>query len=155
MTKLTEKVFIREDCPEWAKYAAVNSSGHGFWFETRCNLSKIPSNVKHKYIGTFSGKDWQNSWIENPKFIKKKNGKVIYSADALRSISEEKMNIWIKENAKMIECFLESCKVAANRGEFELYFRYKAWMDPVYMKRYFKNLGFRLYFDSDGGCIKW
>ena len=35
MAKLTNKVFTREDCPEWAKYAAVNSSGCGFWFETR------------------------------------------------------------------------------------------------------------------------
>ena len=153
MTKLTNKVFTREDCPEWAKYAAVNSSGCGFWFETRCNLSKIPNNIKHKYIGTFSGKGWQNSWIENPKFTQKYDG--VYSANALRSISEEKLNIWIKENTKMIDRFLKMCKDAANRGEFELYFRYKAWMDPVYMKRYFKNLGFRLYFDSDGGCIKW
>lgn len=154
MKTLTIKVFNREDCPEWAKYAAVSSNGNGYWFETKCNVLKIPNNIKHKYIAKFFSKNWQNSWIENPKFFKKKDGKSsIYSANDLRSISEEKMNIWIKENTKMINRLLEKCKIAADRGEFEYYFKNKTWMNEVYMKRYFKSLGFKVYFDTC--CIKW
>ncbi len=34
-TKLTQEVFQRDDCPKWAKWAAVDLDGAAFWFEEK------------------------------------------------------------------------------------------------------------------------
>jgi hypothetical protein len=42
---LTKEVFQRDDCPKWAKYAAVDFNGTAFWYEEKPNLGG--------YAGTF------------------------------------------------------------------------------------------------------
>lgn len=76
LPKLTMDVFDRPDCPDWAKYAAVDESGHAYWY------SSLPKNEiyslthqcvwhnesKHFKIisGKFDASDWKNSLIERP-----------------------------------------------------------------------------------------
>jgi hypothetical protein len=38
--KLTKEVFQRDDCPKWAKWAAVDSDGTAYWYEKK----PIPEN---------------------------------------------------------------------------------------------------------------
>lgn len=38
--KLTQEVFKRDDCPKWAKWAAVDSDGIAYWYEKK----PIPGN---------------------------------------------------------------------------------------------------------------
>ena len=72
LPKLTAEVFDRPDCPEWAKYAAVDEDGEAVFFEKMpyqatktcgcflrdCQDAIIP--------GTFDSTDWQNSLVERP-----------------------------------------------------------------------------------------
>lgn len=72
--KLTTDVFDREDCPEWARYAVVNSNGtliffgdkptfegedYGCWSCSYCPYKHIRGIV-------FDSSDWKNSLIERP-----------------------------------------------------------------------------------------
>lgn len=75
LPKLTAEVFNRPDCPEWAKYAAVDSDGDGFFFEEKPRVCEADGEwVVDKYItgliriisGDFTPYDWQNSLIERP-----------------------------------------------------------------------------------------
>jgi hypothetical protein len=72
LPKLTAEVFDRPDCPEWAKWAAVDKCRNAMWYEgepkvvgsvfwnsQRGQIQKIP--------GKFDASDWQNSLIERPK----------------------------------------------------------------------------------------
>lgn len=74
LPKLTTDVFDREDCPEWARYAVVNSKGvliffggkptfegadYGCWSCSCCPYKHIRGIV-------FDASDWQNSLIERP-----------------------------------------------------------------------------------------
>jgi hypothetical protein len=71
LPKLTAEVFDRPDCPEWAKYAAVDKCRNAMWYEgepkvfgslfwnsQRGKIQKIP--------GKFDASDWKNSLVERP-----------------------------------------------------------------------------------------
>ena len=77
LQKLTVDVFGRYDCPEWARYAAVDRDGTarfhaeepfvpteftGNWWCSEGNDSFI--------LGKFDASDWKNSLIERPVFQK-------------------------------------------------------------------------------------
>lgn len=73
--KLTEEVFDRPDCPEWAKYAAVGNSGYAYWFKDKplpgvdkSTISMLDSwvsyGIKQLITGLWDSSDWQNSLIE-------------------------------------------------------------------------------------------
>ena len=74
LPRLTAEVFDREDCPEWAKYAAVDYSGFAFFYEDKpfftgtCyqNIGRtqvIDSNIK------WDTTEPQNSLIERPAIL--------------------------------------------------------------------------------------
>jgi hypothetical protein len=72
LPKLTAEVFDHPDCPEWAKWAAVNADGNLFFFEEK-PVNNIVCGGWHvegcKVISFFNKKkfapsDWQNSLIE-------------------------------------------------------------------------------------------
>jgi hypothetical protein len=70
MQKLTTEVFERPDCPEWARYAAVDENGKAYYYD------EIPypmetffyNNRAHNWRvdGKFDASGWQNSLIERP-----------------------------------------------------------------------------------------
>ena len=73
MTKLTEKVFMNDNCPEWAKYAAVDKSGIAYWYaeEPNCNIKNACWTVN--YHGQhyekisdeeYDSVDWMNSLVK-------------------------------------------------------------------------------------------
>ena len=74
LPKLTAEVFNRPDCPEWAKYAAVNSNGTLIFFGNKpkfegedygcwsCDDYQY-THIKHIVL---DASDWQNSLIERP-----------------------------------------------------------------------------------------
>jgi hypothetical protein len=72
LPKLTAEVFNCPDCPEWAKWAAVDRNGIGYFFPSKPSLH--PSLwVNHStdkcavpIFGKFDTSDWQNSLIERP-----------------------------------------------------------------------------------------
>lgn len=71
LPKLTAEVFDRPDCPEWAKYAAVDQDGEGWYYEGKpvVGLSHSFVNITaraRKVDGEFDATDWQNSLIERP-----------------------------------------------------------------------------------------
>ena len=71
LPKLTEEVFDRQDCPKWAKYAAVDNDGEGWYYEHKPVVGCSPNFVSigtrtRKIDGTFDATDWQNSLIERP-----------------------------------------------------------------------------------------
>ena len=80
LLELTADVFNRPDCPEWAKYAAVDSEGNAQWFEKEPHAT-----IEYDYYSEHSGywdsfgkeKDipgiydygnWKGSLIKNPYF---------------------------------------------------------------------------------------
>lgn len=66
MTKLTEKVFMNDNCPEWAKYAAVDKNGDGYLFKDKPVISKDrwKASGNCKYIGKFDNANWEKSLIK-------------------------------------------------------------------------------------------
>lgn len=71
LPKLTAEVFNRSDCPEWAKYAAVDSCGDAYFYAKKpqaCSKRwNVPVHCKFFcYIGKFATYDWQNSLVERP-----------------------------------------------------------------------------------------
>lgn len=72
LPKLTTDVFNHPDCPEWAKWAAVNENGKGFVFEYEPIDGKHVWHVacgKCLYIRDYDASDWKNSllvFIERP-----------------------------------------------------------------------------------------
>lgn len=80
LQNLTVDVFDRPDCPEWAKYAAVDSNGEACWFKDVPFISNNKTHwvrcVWHRQInGEYDASDWKNSIIyrcpRNKKSIKK------------------------------------------------------------------------------------
>ena len=76
LPKLTSEVFDHEDCPKWALYAAVDKSGHAYWYASlpkheiyslthQCVWHNESKNFK-MIPGKFDASDWQNSLIERP-----------------------------------------------------------------------------------------
>ena len=77
LPKLTAEVFNRPDCPEWAKWAAVNRNNTASWFSNKPiydgNKSclwlckETPYYVAVETIpGVWDASDWQNSLIKRP-----------------------------------------------------------------------------------------
>lgn len=68
--KLTVDIFDRPDCPEWAKWAAVDKSGECYVYRDKPFIVLLtwqcPSNYSAKHIGDYDPTDWQNSLIERP-----------------------------------------------------------------------------------------
>jgi hypothetical protein len=90
LPKLTAEVFDHPDCPEWAKWAAVNADGNLFFFEEK-PVNNIVCGGWHvegcKVISFFNKKkfapsDWQNSLIERPAKLPEwcKQGEWIYTS---------------------------------------------------------------------------
>lgn len=72
LPKLTVEVFNRPDCPEWAKYAAVDRNGIGYFYPSKPSLHPALW-VNHStdkcavpISGKFAASDYQNSLIERP-----------------------------------------------------------------------------------------
>lgn len=66
-TKLTEEIFNSPDCPEWARWAAVDSDGVGHVFDGKPDKELYYwslSRVKGVHIGMYDPSDWENSLIE-------------------------------------------------------------------------------------------
>lgn len=73
--KLTVEVFDREDCPEWAKWAAVDADGEAFYYSSEPKLDHgvwiCPTLARVEFIpGSYDSKDWKHSLIERPKKCK-------------------------------------------------------------------------------------
>lgn len=72
LPKLTEEVFNRPDCPEWAKYAAVDECGSvrlfsdAPWLGASC-WSWSKGEVSQLFGVKFDASDWQKSRIKRPK----------------------------------------------------------------------------------------
>ena len=68
LPKLTAEVFDREDCPEWANWAAVDSCGDAYYYnekpQTNSRTWGNPVLCEFDYIDKFDATDWQNSLIE-------------------------------------------------------------------------------------------
>lgn len=75
LPKLTAEVFNRPDCPEWAKYAAVDVAGLAYWYQyfpvtdERIGVWKVWENKRQLIDGFFDSSDWQNSLIERPAVL--------------------------------------------------------------------------------------
>lgn len=69
LPKLTVDIFNRPDCPEWAKWAAVDADGAGHIFDGKPDRGSLywrDYYVNATYIGRYDASDWQNSLIERP-----------------------------------------------------------------------------------------
>lgn len=70
LPKLTAEVFDRPDCPEWAKWVAVDGDGEACFFADKPAIFKgkwWDRDVAHRVIcDLFDPSDWQNSLIERP-----------------------------------------------------------------------------------------
>lgn len=69
LPKLTQEVFERPDCPEWAKWAAVDSDGYAYWYEKRPTLGDYGWRCPGIYIKSipdsrFDSTGWEHSLIE-------------------------------------------------------------------------------------------
>ena len=68
LPKLTTDVFNRPDCPEWAKWAAVDMNGIAHYFDEKpypMDTFFYNSRAHHWMVdGDFDASDWQNSLIE-------------------------------------------------------------------------------------------
>lgn len=73
--KLTAEVFDRPDCPEWARWAAVDACGAAYWYEecpntplfcdTRWHPIRLGSKIR-SCSERFDAADWEHSLIERP-----------------------------------------------------------------------------------------
>ena len=70
--KLTVEVFDREDCPNWAEWAAVDACGKAFYYESKPRIkydiwvNKKATKVKQIPVSYYSS-DYKHSLIERPK----------------------------------------------------------------------------------------
>jgi hypothetical protein len=72
LPKLTEEVFNRPDCPEWAKYAAVDNDGTAVFFKSLPKKSVFGDwwqryGVVHEFGYHYDASDWKNSLIKRPE----------------------------------------------------------------------------------------
>ena len=75
-SKLTAEIFDREDCPTWARYAAVNADGKVALFSNNPSRGDSQWGVTYYSISVntvilddvmYDASDWKNSLIERPK----------------------------------------------------------------------------------------
>jgi hypothetical protein len=71
LPKLTAEVFDRPNCPEWAKWAAVDKNGYAHFYGSKPKI--YDGRFMERYgegnwdiSGKFDASDWQNSLIERP-----------------------------------------------------------------------------------------
>lgn len=66
--KLTVDIFDRPDCPEWAKWAAVDECGDAYVYDTKPVKQSEDWHTDEggDFIGEYDPADWQNSLIERP-----------------------------------------------------------------------------------------
>ena len=73
LPKLTVAVFDHPDCPEWAKYAAIDKDGEGFYYEDKPECYGETAawfcRCKRSFIikGVYDASDWRHSLIERIK----------------------------------------------------------------------------------------
>ena len=73
LPKLTVEVFKRSDCPEWAKWAAMDIDGSAYWFENkpvRHNRAWLGGTYDFRFKSipeNFDSSDWEHSLIERPQ----------------------------------------------------------------------------------------
>lgn len=71
LPKLTTEVFSMEECPDWAKYAAVDPDGEAYWYDGKPRIVGKEWNNESGYRARLIGRqydasDWKNSCIERP-----------------------------------------------------------------------------------------
>lgn len=72
--ELTVEVFDREDCPEWARWAAVDPCGEAFYYESKPRIkddiwvNKKVTKVRH-ISGSYYSSDYKHSLIERPEKV--------------------------------------------------------------------------------------
>jgi len=75
LPKLTKAVFDREDCPEWANYAAVDRDGKTFWHMDNPKAHRVygiwiaGSKKSARITGRFDSSDWEHSLIERDRTV--------------------------------------------------------------------------------------
>jgi hypothetical protein len=111
LPKLTAEVFNRTDCPEWARYAAVNDNGTGTYFENEPEYDGylgcwLRTDKRADIIkGKFDSSDWQNSLIERhtkalPDWCKE--GKQVYDIASREYICVRKEDYgWYIDNIEI------------------------------------------------------
>lgn len=80
--KLTHDVFSMEECPKWAKYAAVDADGVAYWYEVEpklCTVAHCWDSIglrarRLRQPGSsvsilFDADDWKNSLIKRPAAV--------------------------------------------------------------------------------------
>ena len=88
LPKLTQEVFEREGCPEWAHWAAVGKDGRAWWFEDRpfipSDLLPVPGWITSwqckeipSITAPFDATDWEHSLIEREIKVKPVNYRII------------------------------------------------------------------------------
>lgn len=75
LPKLTTNIFSRPDCPEWAKWAAVDECGDAYVYDTKPvkQSEDWHSDEGGDFIGEYDPADWQNSLIERPEVERESN----------------------------------------------------------------------------------
>lgn len=121
LPKLTADVFNRPQCPKWAKYAAVDMDGDGFFFSNKPTCGDVMwmcHNSRRKYIRLYDPSDWRNSLIERPEEDKQKGDKNMKTLPKLTAdiFNRPDCPEWAKWAAvdKSGECFVYSIKPAEN-----------------------------------------
>lgn len=73
LPKLTADVFAMEECPEWARYAAVDTNGTAYWYDGKPEIKRVcggwvnPNGQNALLIGSrYDASDWRSSLIERP-----------------------------------------------------------------------------------------
>lgn len=71
LPKLTAEVFDRPDCPDWARYAAVDKHRNAMWYEGEPKVvGSLFWNSQGGQIqeipGKFDASDWKNSLVQRP-----------------------------------------------------------------------------------------
>lgn len=112
LPKLTAEVFDHPNCPEWAKYAAVDVSGIAHYFDERPYLADtfFYNNCAHHWTvdGDFDASDWQNSLIERPAKIELpdwcKVGEWVYDnvIEEYAIVKKEDNQQWYVDNQKTL-----------------------------------------------------
>ena len=73
LPKLTVEVFDREDCPDWAEWAAVDYDCNAFYYDAEPELRNAMWSIKHKrarvefIAGGYDSSDYRHSLIRRPE----------------------------------------------------------------------------------------
>lgn len=73
LPKLTTNIFDAPDCPEWAKWAAVDADGRGFVYRANPVMGRYGWHITKggfqagTHIGDYDPTDWQSSLTKRPE----------------------------------------------------------------------------------------